>query len=92
MDDLDAAHAKQDYERDANQRCEGRHEHAPGADQLDVVVHVVAIGARRRLDFGFFLSVGADHANAREIFLRTGGKRAERSLNLLRQAVNDLPK
>ena len=92
VDHLDAAQSEQDHHGDANQCGKGGEEQAPGANQLDVLVHVIAVGRFERGDLRFLLHVGANHAYAREIFLRAGGEHSQRGLDSLRQPVNSLPK
>ena len=60
------------------------------ADELDVAFDVVPVGAVERFDFRLFLHVSANDPHAREIFLRSRGKHAERGLNLYGKPVNDL--
>ena len=78
-----AALAQQNNEADPDQRRQSREEQAPGADQLDVAIDVIAIGLVKERDFRLFLGVGANHADAGKVFLRPGGERAEGGLNLL---------
>ena len=64
-----------DQEARADERLERRHEHAPGANQFDVAIDVFLVGFVEATDFGFFLCIGADDANAGEIFLHFRGER-----------------
>ena len=90
IDDLYAAHAEQNHDRQADERRQSGEEEAPAADELDIRVHVVPVRPVERLDFRFFLHVSANHSHARKIFLRSGGKHAERGLNLYGKPVNHL--
>ena len=74
--------------RYADKRLERRHEHAPGADQLDVARDILAVGLVKAANFGFFLCVGANDAHSGKIFLHLRGQRRERSLNFFVQLVN----
>src|SRR5271170_5578494 len=62
--DLNSAYPKKDYDREADKRREGWKEQAPGSDELDVVANVVPIRAVEGCNFGFLLSIRADHSHA----------------------------
>src|SRR6266446_5202506 len=87
-----AALPEYDEEGKADEGLERRHKHAPGADELDVASHVFAIGLVEATDFGFFLGVGADDADAGKIFLDLGGEGGERGLNHFVEIVNNFAK
>src|SRR5713226_3420112 len=78
---LMAALPEDDEEGSADERLKRRHEHAPSADELDVAGDVFAIGLVEAADFGFFLGVSADDADAGKIFLDLCGKSGESGLN-----------
>src|SRR5712692_7307812 len=84
-----AALPEKNEEGSADERLKRGHEHAPGADELDVACDVFAVGLVEATGFGFFLRVSANYADAGEIFLDLGGKRGERGLNHFVQVMND---
>ena len=84
-----AAPAKKDHSRHADESHESRKKQAPGSDQLDVALDVIPVDAIEGFDFRLFLRIGANDANAREIFLRARGKRAQSGLDPFRKPVND---
>src|SRR5713226_2254310 len=86
---LMAALPEDDEEGSADERLKRRHEHAPGADELDIAGDVLAIGLVEAADFGFFLGVGADDADAGKIFLDFCGKTGESGLNGFVEIVDD---
>src|SRR5712675_428359 len=87
-----AALPEHDQKGKANERLDRRHEHTPCADEFDIASNVLAVGLVETADFGFFLRVGPDDADAREIFLHFGGKRGERSLNRFVEIVDNFAK
>src|SRR5713226_7415310 len=89
---LMAALPEDDEEGSADERLKRRHEHAPGADELDIAGDVLAIGLVEAADFGFFLGVGADDADAGKIFLDFRGEGGERGLNHFVEIVNNFAK
>ena len=89
-EELMAALPENDQERRADEGLERGHEHAPGADQLDVARNVFAVGLVEAADFGFFLGIGANDADAGKILLHFRGERSERSLNFFVELVDDL--
>src|SRR2546430_13022176 len=67
-EELVAALPQHDEKGCADERLKRRHEHAPGADELNVARDVFAIGAVEAADFGFLLSISANDGHAGKIF------------------------
>src|SRR6266576_811632 len=80
-EELVAALPQHDQECRADERLKGRHEHAPGANKLDVARNVFAIGPVEAADLRFFLSISANNAHASKIFLDARGERGKRRLD-----------
>src|SRR5260370_33461497 len=85
-----AALPEKNEEGSADERLKRGHEHAPGADELDVACDVFAVGLVEAAGFRFFLRVSANYAHAGEIFLDLGGKGGERGLNHFGRDMNTI--
>ena len=65
-----------------------RPEHAHQPHQLETAADVFLVRGLEGCDFGFFLDVGADHARAGEVLLRSRRDVGEHGLNALEALVN----
>ena len=83
-----ASGPEHDQKRDPDQCLKQRHEHAGGAGQADVALHVLFVQAVEVLKFRIFLDVGADYADPCQILLHTAADIGEHALDLLKSRVN----